>query len=361
MDLLVHSYNYAHYRNIYKMIPGGKDWYTHVYSPEIIKADIQEAFASSFDDKKFTCLDHHLSHAASAYYCSHYENALIIVADGMGELKGVSIYLAKDNEINILHSINFNNSIGILYSLLTFHMGFDFNADEYKTMGLAPYGNPEKYLPILEKWVHYDENNGSFSLSFIQHEPDQFSRETYANTRKFLSEQLFEARHPDHDLNQNHKDLAASLQVITNRIMCYLARHWMKKTKQTHLCMAGGVALNCVANEKVLELEEVHHLFVQPAAGDDGAALGAAMYFASKEDPIEKLEQPYIGPNLDIEEASHVFYNFEIKTDYKKYHHNSESDAAMYIAELLAKGKIIGLYQGRMEFGPRALGNRSIR
>ena len=359
IDVIAHGFDYKPYESMYILTPSGKDWYEKVFSKDILIEDMQKAFGASFNADKLQCVDHHLSHAASAFYPSGFEKALVVVADGMGEMNGVTVYDANQNGIKPILQIPYNSSVGILYSLITLHLGFDFNADEYKTMGLAPYGDPQRYMEAFDKFIEFNDMGG-FKLNLLQPETTDVGRETYQKTREYLNSLIFETRKDEEEMEQKHSDLASTLQLTTNKVMCHLVSHFMKKTGHNTLCLAGGVALNCVSNEHVLRLKEVEQVFIQPASGDDGTAYGAALWASVQQNfPPEKMGMPYWGPESSLEECKQA-YEKEREIKVQREQHEDIKSTAKRIAALIAEGKVMSLYQGRMEFGPRALGNRSI-
>ncbi len=302
--------------------------------------------------------EHHLSHAASAYYPSPFSDAAILCLDGVGEWATTSGWHATEGVIKPLFEIHFPHSLGLFYSAFTGYLGFKVNSGEYKMMGLAPYGTPLYTKIILENLIQLNDD-GSFQLNLDYF---NFTKENEMFTDKFV--QLF--NHPQRN-NENeiltfHKDLAASVQEVTEIAVLKIARHIKKLTKSENLALAGGVALNCVANGKLKKSELFKNIWVQPASGDSGGALGAALafYYQVKKYPrsIEKNFQmgSLLGPsftNIEIEEV--------LKTKNVKYHFYSEyEDLDKKICVEILQGNVIGFFQGRMEFGPRALGARSI-
>jgi len=275
----------------------------------------------------------------------------------MGEIHGVSVFDAGPRGIEPLVEMPYPSSIGILYSFITMHLGFEFNADEYKTMGLAPYGNPSRYEEIFASFFEFGE--GSWRMNFLEPETTDFGRETYETTRRKMAELFFPAREEGDPIGQEHCDLAAALQAATDRAMTRLVPYWMKKLSHENLCLAGGVALNCTTNGRILGLKEVRHCFIQPAAGDDGSALGAALQVSHEHGDVpQKMGMPYWGPSSSSDEIEAAFAGAPAGT--RRTRHKDLAAAAEAAAEGLAAGRVTAVYQGRMEFGPRALGNRSI-
>ena len=310
------------------------------------------------DDKKLYFSEHHLSHAASAFYPSPFDEAIILTADGVGEWATTTVAIGKGNNLEIKKEIHFPHSLGLLYSAFTYYSGFKVNSGEYKLMGLAPYGLP-KYTDLIKNNLIDIKEDGSFKLS-----QDYFD---YATGLKMTSDKfhrLFgnEPRNPNKDrLTQFHMDVAASIQSVTEEVMLNLASSLKKEYNINNLCLAGGVALNCVANGKILEKKIFDRIWIQPAAGDAGGSLGAALALWHKELKKERMEVKdemqgsYLGPKYsqkEIEqELTKLNAKFEVLDNDKIIEETSES---------LKNGDAVGWFQGRMEFGPRALGGRSI-
>jgi carbamoyltransferase len=301
--------------------------------------------------------EHHLSHAASAFFPSPFEEAVVLTMDGVGEWATTSAAIGKGNRLEVHKEIHFPHSLGLLYSAFTYYTGFKVNSGEYKVMGLAPYGEPKYMEKIFEHLVDV-KADGSFRLDLSYF--DYCAGLTMTNG-KF--DHLFGGppRKPDELLTQHHMDLTASLQAATEEIVLRLTRSLREETGIRNLCLAGGVALNCVANGKVLRDGRFEQIYIQPAAGDAGGALGAAlvgyhMQLAQKRRVNgDAMRGAYLGP---------VFSQADIETRLKSCGARFKrlEDAALLssCAEDLAQGKALGWFQGRMEFGPRALGNRSI-
>jgi carbamoyltransferase len=320
-----------------------------------------------FDKRKVKLLfpEHHLSHAASAFYPSHFHDSAILTVDGVGEWATASICMGKGNKIEVLKELHFPHSVGLLYSSFTYWLGFRVNSGEYKLMGLAPYGNPgsEKVTEYIDKikgnLVDIKED-GSVWLN-----QNYFS---YATGLRMLYDKKWEKlfgfprRGPESPVEQHHCNLALAIQKVTEEIILKMALETKKLTGAAKLCLAGGVALNCVANGKLLKSGIFDEIFIQPAAGDAGGAIGAALaahyiYFDSQRKvETNSMQGAFLGPefsDLDIEQTSKRW-----KAIYEKV--EDFNSLATTTANLLAEGKVIGWFQGRMEFGPRALGNRSI-
>ena len=315
----------------------------------------------NFDDiNKIYFSEHHYSHAASAFYPSPFKDAAILTIDGVGEWATTTVASAKDNKIKILKEIYFPHSIGLLYSAFTYYTGFKVNSGEYKVMGLAPYGEA-KYKDIILKELIDLKEDGSFRLNMKYF--------NYATGLTMINEKftnLFgkKVRNPEKDLlTQFHMDIASSIQAVTEEIILKLATSISKEIKSRNLCMAGGVALNCVANGKILKNNIFENIWLQPAAGDAGGSLGAALAFwyqelSNKRNPSlthDEMKGSYLGPSFDDQQVENT-----LKSLNAKYERHSEENLISLIANELKNEKTVGWFQGRMEFGPRALGARSI-
>ncbi len=304
--------------------------------------------------------EHHQSHAASAFFPSPFSEAAILTIDGVGEWATTTWGTGKGNTINLEAEIKFPHSLGLLYSAFTYYTGFKVNSGEYKVMGLAPYGEPKYVKLILDNLIDL-KADGSFRLNM---EYFNYCQGLTMTSEKF--HQLFgsKPRTPETKLAQREMDLARSVQDVTEEVMLRMARHIRKTTELKNLCLAGGVALNCVANGKILRENIFDRIWIQPAAGDAGGALGAALFawYQVLEKPrtvLSEKEDSQFGSYLGPAFASNDIENFlkEQKIPYHKYENGQSIEEA---AQAMAKGKVIGWFSGRMEFGPRALGGRSI-
>ncbi|MBB43593.1 MAG: hypothetical protein CMM44_07510 [Rhodospirillaceae bacterium] len=316
---------------------------------------------SSVDNwtEKLLFAEHHQSHAASAFYPSPFDRAAILTMDGVGEWATTSLGIGKGNSIEIIKEIHFPHSLGLLYSAFTYYTGFRVNSGEYKVMGLAPYGEPKYTNLIMDNLIDV-KPDGSFRLDMSYFDYCTGLRMT---NKKF--DKLFGSspRNPESDLTQREMDIAASIQKVTEEIVLRLGRSVAKETGEKSLCLAGGVALNCVANGKLLKDTSFENIWVQPAAGDAGGALGAAMLacYQFKQQPrqidrtMDSMMGSYLGPCFSDDEISD-----KLKTVGAIFSVLREPDTIELSAQALADGKAVGWFQGRMEFGPRALGGRSI-
>ena len=303
--------------------------------------------------------EHHESHAASAFFASPFPEAAFLTIDGVGEWTTTSYGIGEKNTINILSEIHFPHSLGLLYSAFTYYTGFKVNSGEYKVMGLAPYGNPKYKDLILTELIDLKED-GSFKLNMKYF---NYCAGLTMTNRKF--EKLFGGppRKPESDVTQREMDLARSIQDVTEEIMLRMARHIHKETGQRNLCLAGGVALNCVGNGRILREGPFENIWIQPAAGDAGGALGAAVFVWYQylnnrriaDGKRDFMKASLLGPEYTPDAILNYLSNNNIP-----YSELSSEEMPARIADLIAQEKTIGWFQGRMEFGPRALGARSI-
>jgi carbamoyltransferase len=358
IDEIVHSFDYRPYQGLYSLDPTTAELYREVFSREAVLRTTAK-YLDGYPAERIKHLEHHLAHAASALFCSGWDECLVIVVDGMGEVQSSSIYHAKAGALKRLCRISARDSIGILYSLVTLHLGFDFNSDEYKIMGLAPYGNPERFRRFFEDAVNLNPD-GTISIPLLHLNKSRDERENYLATRTYLREHLVKARRPDDEITDDHRDAAAALQRCLDRVMLHMCGHFGRQTGLRRLALAGGVALNCTANGKLLQSEMFDELFVQPAAGDDGTALGAAAFRTAALGSLRnvRIPTPFYGPAPKPSEIRSAIDRFSDSIEVFEY--DTLSDASAQAARLIADGRVIGWYRGRMEFGPRALGHRSI-
>jgi len=330
------------HKELSKLLPGDVDW-----------------------DKKLLFAEHHISHAASAFFPSPFREAVTLTMDGVGEWTTTSVGFGCDNNLELLKEIHFPHSLGLLYSAFTYYIGFKVNSGEYKVMGLAPYGKPRFRDAILDNLIDLKED-GSFKLDMGYFDYCAGSRMT---NRRF--DELFSGppRRKESPITQREMDLAASIQSVTEEVVLRIVRGLAKEGRSKNLCLAGGVALNCVANGKILREKAFENLWVQPASGDAGGALGAALnayyMFHSAEraapgvdagnHPLDSMKGSLLGPEFSQEEI-------ENRLSAAGAHYSVLSDEQLFNAcvQALCSDKALGWFQGRMEFGPRALGARSI-
>lgn len=303
--------------------------------------------------------EHHQSHAASAFYPSPFQDAAILTIDGVGEWTTASYGIAKDNKFEISADIKYPHSLGLLYSAFTYYTGFKVNSGEYKVMGLAPYGEPKYTDLILDKVINLKED-GSFKLNMKYFNYNAGLTMTNKHFHKLFGG---EPRKSESQLTQREMDLARSIQDVTEEIMLRMARHIKKETGKNNLCLAGGVALNCVANGKILKENIFDDLWIQPASGDAGGALGAALFTWYQYLGNER----YVNGDFDSQKGSFLGPHFEqqkivefLESENIPYRTIPDEDLFTEVADIIANEKVVGWFQGKMEFGPRALGNRSI-
>lgn len=311
-----------------------------------------------FDKKKLLFSEHHLSHAASAFYPSPFDEALVVTFDGVGEWATASVGVGRGTSLEILEEIHFPDSVGLLYSTLTAYCGFKVNSGEYKVMGLAPYGQPRFYDRLLEQVIHLTDK-GSFELNLKYFDFSHTSRMHTPALEKLLG---FPPRTPESLLDQNSMDLAASVQKLLEFVLLWILGNLQKKYNLDHLCLAGGVALNCVANSAIKKSQIFKKVWVQPVAGDAGGSWGAALaahFLHFKNKNRESLEHSksslYLGPSYSSQEIQETCAQHKVV-----YQKISRAELIGDAVERLIKGEAVGWFQGAMEFGPRALGARSI-
>ncbi len=303
--------------------------------------------------------EHHQSHAASAFFPSPFNDSAFLIMDGVGEWATLSYGMGKGNKLEIIEEIRFPHSLGLLYSAFTFYAGFKVNSGEYKLMGLAPYGQP-KYVDLIYQYLIDLKEDGSFSLNM-----DYFNYCTGFTMTNSKFHDLFgrEPRKPESEITQFDMDIAKSIQTVTEDVILKIAKHVFKVTKSKNLCLAGGVALNCVANGRLYSEGPFERIWVQPAAGDAGGALGAALFTWHNElngaREANNISDSQNGSYLGTEYSDSDIEKFLIDKDIK-YLKASRSDLSIKVAEIIASKNVVGWFNGRMEFGPRALGSRSI-
>ncbi len=330
-----------------------------LFQKKMIMDYLKEHDKNFKDENKILFSEHHLSHAASAFYPSPFEKAIILTADGVGEWATTTVAIGDKNKLEIKKELHFPHSLGLLYSAFTYYTGFKVNSGEYKLMGLAPYGNPKYTEQILNNLIDLKED-GTFIL-----DQKYFNYSTGLTMTNKHFDKLFgqPPRKPDTDkITQFHMDIASSIQNVTEKIMLMLAKSLRKEYNIPNLCLAGGVALNCVANGKILKEKIFENIWVQPAAGDAGGSLGAALAYwhidLNKDRPNstkDNMQGSYLGNH---------FSDDEIKTTLNdigaEFTEMNEEEIIEKTANEISNEKAVGWFQGRMEFGPRALGNRSI-
>lgn len=317
-----------------------------------------------FDEKKIYFSEHHLSHGASTYFTSKFNDSAVLIIDGVGESATTSIFHAMENKLVALEEIHFPHSLGLLYSSFTYFLGFSVNSGEYKLMGLAPYGNPhspstKEYISSIKSEIITINTDGSFVLNMKYFKYPFALKMIYDNKWEKLFK--MKRRMPESELLQCYCDLAYAIQNVTEEIILKLAQHTKDITKSENLCIAGGVGLNCVANGKLLNSRIFKNIHIQPASGDAGGALGAALGFYYIQNhqwiPSEDDFNPYLGPEYLNDQV------IKLALKYPQIEFSERPnfpDLYNIVTDRIMNGEIVGWFQGRMEFGPRALGNRSI-
>jgi carbamoyltransferase len=323
-----------------------------------LRKTIREELTGLRADCPILFTEHHQAHAASAFYPSPFDEAAILTIDGVGEWATTTIGFGKGREIKLLKEIRFPHSLGLLYSAFTDYCGFRINSGEYKLMGLAPYGEPKFADAIRNKLIDV-KLDGSFRLNLDYF---NFLSGTTMTNEKFFALLGGPPRGPEEKIQQRHMDVARSIQLVTEEVMLKLARHAREVTGAKNLCLAGGVALNCVANGLILREKLFDQIWIQPAAGDAGGALGAALaaWYATPENARRALQPDSMQSSLLGPEFSEDQIAAALTANGATFNKLEKSALLDLTTELLEAGKVIGWFQGRMEFGPRALGNRSI-
>jgi carbamoyltransferase len=364
--LMESYYNYAP-RGLESFLRAMPVWLKKkLHSKRIIRNELKKlSLSNKKNSYELLFSEHHLSHAASSYYASPFSSAVIVTMDGIGEWATAAIFTGKESEIKILREMHYPDSIGLLYSSFTYFLGFKVNSGEYKLMGLAPYGNPDsqetlRYIDDIETKMIKINEDGSIQLNL------KYFSYTYSlkMIQKKCWQDLFqiEIRQPETTITQQHCNLAFAVQCVVEKIIIRLIKNAKLLTGEENLCLAGGVALNCVANGKINKENLFKNIYIQPASGDAGGAIGAALatYYLKKKpkkkNRMDAMKGTFLGPEYNDQEIKELLQKKSYSDIYfKDYNHLAE-----YCAQLLVEGKIIGWFQGRMEFGPRALGHRSI-
>jgi carbamoyltransferase len=352
VDLVAHGFNYDRFRRFFHQ--DLKHFEAALSGQTVVDALTLSGWHNVAE--RFRPVDHHLAHSASAYYPSGYDDALSIVSDGMGEIVSLTVHHARDGRFEQLHSQGIDTSLGIAYSLLTRYLGYMFNSDEYKVMGLSAYGDPTRHAGFFDDLVR--TRDGMIEVTWPR-AALRWPEQGYPNAMAYLERSLgVPRRRPQEEVQGVHADIAASFQARFTSVLSGLVEHWLKQTGTDSVCLSGGTFLNCVANGAISQLPQVRRLFIPPAAGDDGTAIGAALYVAGGRADVRFT--PYSGPGYtpaDVEaaltaSAATAGLNWKLASDVEQY-----LDLA---AEDISEDRIIAWFAGRMEFGPRALGNRSI-
>ena len=359
VDVVAHSFAYEPFEPYLTETDDGRKQYDEVFSSNVQRRNLDEFFPGSGWADKFVAVDHHLAHAASAFYPSGFSEALILISDGMGEAHSMTVVVGQGTDLKIVRRVPALHSLGILYGVFTHYLGFYFGVDEYKVMGLAPYGNPRRYYSQVADLVHLRED-GTYTIPVFASNRTQLEKETHRGILQELENRFGPQREPGTEFTERHKDLAAALQAVLQTCQLHVLRHCRRETGIDSLCLAGGVALNCSVNGLIKRSGLFRRMFIQPASGDDGTALGAALYAQRLHDPDfkpRKMTVPLWGPEFSREQVQRTL---SAREDCATRSCESLSELCTDVAKRLDRGEIIGWFQGRMEYGPRALGSRSI-
>lgn len=358
VDHIAHGFSYQKFREYFAQDPYTQRQFDSVYSRDALKETVARHLPDFDFDQRFVQVPHHLAHAATAHYMSGFDQSLTCVVDGMGEMESMTLYEGRGNELTELMKVPALHSLGILYGIFTMYLGFRMNYDEYKVMGLAPYGDANRHFNAVMDLVTL-KPDGSYAIGALARDRTQLEKETHSGVIDYLAERFGPAREPESEMTQHYKDLAASMQSVLQACLLHTLGYHARKTGQKDLAMAGGVALNCTANGVIRRSGLFRRMFVQPAAGDDGTSTGAALYVhrqhASRDN--ERMPMPYWGPGYSDEDIS---AELDTRDNISVTRYDDFQTLSKEVAGRIEDGQILSLFQGRMEFGPRALGNRSI-
>ena len=358
IDEIAHGFDFTPYLSQHAGDDLSADLYNKVLSRETLLSQIRRELPS-FPLENVYQVNNHLAHAANAAYTSGWDECLVVVNDAMGEADAISVYIFRNRTLEKIGSMGAGDSIGALYSLLTLHLGYEFNADDYKVMSLAPHGDPLRFRTFFQEAVQLCPD-GSISIPMLKLNRTPEERASYTATRAYLDEHLIARRAPNQALNGNHQDVAAALQECLERAVVHVCEHFGKETGLRKLALAGGVALNSAANGRLRQSALFDHVYAQPVANNAGTALGAALYRASLSQaiPNQRFPAPFFGPRYKASEIEAALYNCNGRIAWKRYASLAETCAAA--AKLIDEGRIVAWCRGRMVYGPHALGNRSI-
>jgi carbamoyltransferase len=365
VDVVAHGFDYDRYRRAFVT---SREYFDEVLSSQTVR-DALTGTGWPELAARVRPIEHHRTHALSAIVPSGFDRGLAVVSDGMGEIDSLSVYRFVRGErsdggnervdLEKLHTQPISASLGILYSIGTRFLGFQFNNDEYKVMGLAPYGDPERFREVFRTLTRFDADRGSVVIDWPAGALAD-AEAGYPHARALLEEQTFTPQRPDGSIQRNEADFAAAMQECLTELLVALVGHWLERTGETALCLAGGTFLNCKSNQSIAALPGVERLFVQPASGDDGSAPGAAWAAAVEDgEPCTTSGpfDPYLGPAYSREDVLAVL---EARPDLQWREVGTGPEYLAAAAEDIAADRIVAVFHGRMEFGPRALGNRSI-
>lgn len=355
VDFLAHGFRYEP-SPVFELDGYLRRWYREAYCEQVQLEVLRAHYPDQDWARKLVRVPHHLAHAASAYHLSGLRDALVLVADGMGESESTSLFSGRGGRLETLRTYPVSTSLGILYSVFTQYLGFLPGMDEYKVMGLAPYGDPGVFgdVTLVER-----RPGGKLALPLLGQDKTPAERETHSGVIRRIEELFGPARHPDAPITQRHMDVASVLQRSLEQSLLFLLSEGAGDEISRNLCMAGGVALNCTANGLIARSGRFDRVFVQPAAGDDGTALGAALHVLRSHVPAipQRMGMPYWGEEFGAAEIEAALGTLGSGHEVR---HLPEESLLKEVSELIGAGSVVAWYQGRMEFGPRALGNRSI-
>jgi carbamoyltransferase len=362
ISYVAHGFSYQPIKSEFESEEFSQQQYAEVYDPERQREWLQEHFPTVDWPNKLVAVPHHLAHAASTFYLSGFKESLILITDGMGELNSMTALIGDQGGMKIIQEVPAFHSLGILYGVFTLYLGFDFGMDESKVMGLAPYGNPRRFFNQIMDFVKL-KPDGTYAIPLFAENKSREDAETHRGVLNRLAQKFGPTRDPKAGLTQRHMDVAAGLQSVFETCQLHLLKQLRQQNGQSNLCMAGGAALNCTMNGVIHRSRLFRNTFIQPAAGDDGTALGAALYVQRGLDhhrPPKRMSLPFWGPEYPeyIDEGIPKEITNQDSCEFQYF--QSIQDLTRHVAHRLTQGQVIAWFQGRMEFGPRALGNRSI-
>lgn len=359
VDFVAHGFRYDP-SSAFDRDDFARRWFRKAYCEQVQLDVLASRYPGHDWSRKLVRVPHHLAHAASAYYLSGFRDATVLVADGMGETESTSVMSARDGLLRVRRTYPVSASLGILYSVVTHYLGFQPGMDEYKVMGLAPYGDPDRHAGAAGELAR-GLPGGRLVVPLLARDRTPVERETHRGAIRRLEELFGPARHPDAPLTRRHMDVAAVLQRCLEESLLFVLRTALEEDADSprDLCMAGGVALNCTANGVIARSGLVDRIFVQPAAGDDGSALGAALWQLRQHVPGAPvaMSMPYWGEEFGEEEIAQALAALGPGYGVRRL---PEERLLERVSGLIRGGSVVAWFQGRMEFGPRALGNRSI-
>ncbi|MFC4859232.1 carbamoyltransferase [Actinophytocola glycyrrhizae] len=357
---VAHAFSYGDLRATFEDDDFYEKFYTEALSPEVNRREAERVLGDDFGGR-YLPVEHHLAHAASAYYPSGHRDSLVVVSDGLGERNSATIWhWSEDGTADRLREVRAINSVGLLYGIFTMYLGFRFADGEYKVMGLAPWGDPSRTArQIMDRFVEL-EPEGEYRIPLLLHDVTALEKESHRGTITAIEEVFGPRRLPADPIEQRHRDVAAGVQAVLQLVQLHVLSHFRELTGSRAIAMAGGVALNCAFNGTLLRTGLFEQVYVQPASGDDGAALGAALVaFERTYGRPTPDSTALLGPEFDDEECR-VAARAAVADDIVAEVDLDEAVLIDEVVRLILAGAVVGWFNGRMEFGPRALGNRSI-